>query len=147
MKISRDIKKYADNLDNIVEDIVNDTLEYAWEQVIEKAPIDTGEYVSSIQIENATKKGFKIKGRVYSDLKVITKSGESYLLGELLENGTRPHAIPNAFGWGWKYGFESPQYERTLDPDWHPGFRPIPHWQPAYDKASIKFDRLIKEKL
>lgn len=147
MKISKDIIKYSKDIDKKVEEIVNETLEYAWEEVVNNAPVDTGEYVSSIKIENASKSGFKIKGRVFSDLTVSTKSGETYVLGELLENGTRPHAIPNAFNWGVKYGFESPQYARTLEPDWHPGFNPIPHWQPAYDKAEIKIDNLIKEKL
>lgn len=147
MNISRQIKDYVDNLDNKVLDIVNETIEYAWEEVVNNVPVDTGEYVTSIQIEPATKQGNKITGKVVSHYTVTTKEGKEYLLGELLENGTYPHAIPNAFNWGVKYGFDSPQYKRTLQSDWHPGFAPIPHWQPAYDKANVKIDNLIKEKL
>lgn len=147
MKIERFIKDYSEELEDTIIEIVDETVQSIWQDVKNKAPIDTGEYISSITYEptHKTKKGYA--GSVYSDYTVTTKNGEEYLLGELLENGTDPHAIPNAFGWGDIYGYDSPQYERTTRPDWHPGMLPQPHWQPAYDNANDKIDRLLKEKL
>lgn len=100
------------------------------------APVGTGEYQNSISAKKTetTKNG--IKTRITSDLIVgpAKSTGKSYLLGSLLENGTSNHAIPNAFDWGRIYGYDSEQYKRTLDPNWHPGFIAMPHWVPALDK-------------
>lgn len=100
------------------------------------APVGTGKYQNSISVKKTetTKNG--IKTRITSDLIVgpAKSTGKSYLLGSLLENGTSNHAIPNAFDWGRIYGYDSEQYRRTLDPNWHPGFIAMPHWVPALDK-------------
>ena len=151
LKISKEIKKYSDDLDNKLKDIVNSTLLFTYEELVAKAPADTHYYISQMQVDNAEKKKKNIiYGRVFNDIVVTSKAGDIYCLGELLENGTRPHAIPNAFGKGYYYGYvdENGKYHKgTLDKDWHPGFRPIPHWQPAYEKAIIHMDRLLKERL
>lgn len=148
--ISKQIKEYSNSLDGKLEEIVNDTLKYAYEEIVKIAPVDTHFYVSQMDIENAKRSKHKVTGRLFNNVKVSTKEGKSYLLGELLENGTRPHAIPNAFGKGYYYGYTDKNgkfHKGTLDDDWHPGFKPIPHWQPTYEKASIYIDKLLKEKL
>ena len=148
--ISRQIKDYSNSLDGKLEDIVNKAIIFAQEEVVSKAPVDTYNYVSQMAIEKAKREKNIVSGRVFNNVVVTTKGGKTYALGELLENGTRPHAIPNAFGKGYYYGYtdENGRFHKgTLDDDWHPGFKPIPHWQPAFDKTSIYLDKLLKEKL
>lgn len=100
------------------------------------APVGKGEYQNSISVKKTETTENEIKTRITSDLIVgpAKSTGKSYLLGSLLENGTSNHAIPNAFDWGRIYGYDSEQYRRTLDPNWHPGFVAMPHWVPALDK-------------
>ena len=76
---------------------------------------------------------------------VVSKAGTEYNLGYLLENGTLEHAIPNAFNWGVIYGFKSEKYKRTLQPDWHPGFKEIPHYYPALNLNKALYDKKIDE--
>lgn len=144
MKIEKAMYDLKQELHSKVINVVNQVLEEAQQELQATAPKDTGFYASNMKVERAEKKGSIIQGRVYNDSTVYTKDGKEYSLGEILENGTPPHAIPNAFGWGYIYGFESPQYYRTLESDWHPGTLPQPHWQPVYDKSVIKLERLLK---
>lgn len=148
--ISRQIKEYSNSLDGKLEEIINEALSYAYDELVAKAPVNTYNYVSQMDVDNAKRSNHIVSGRVFNNVVVYTKGGKSYSLGELLENGTRPHAIPNAFGKGYYYGYtdENGKFHKgTLDDDWHPGFKPIPHWQPAFDKTSIYLDKLLKEKL
>lgn len=148
--ISRQIKEYSNSLDGKLEEIVNSAIIYAQEEIVNQAPVDTYNYVSHMTIEKAKRNKHIVKGRVYNDVVVKTKEGKTYLLGELLENGTKPHAIPNAFGKGYYYGYtdENGKFHKgTLDDNWHPGSIPIPHWQPTFEKTSIYLDKLLKEKL
>lgn len=95
----------------------------------------SGEYSKSIKVGNTQINGNRITTQIYTGLTVNAKStGNSYNLGFLLETGTNPHAIPNAFNWGVIYGYDSPMYKRTLEPDWHPGFPAMPHFIPALNK-------------
>ena len=71
----------------------------------------TGKFIASIEIGNTEKNGNKISTFIGSDLTVTSKTGDSYNLGKLLETGTMPHAIPNAFGFGEWFG---------IDPNFHP---------------------------
>ena len=100
------------------------------------APVGTGQYLNSIKTGETEVGEKSIKTKITSSLVVgpAKSTGKSYLLGSLLENGTSHHAIPNAFNWGVIFGYDSEQYRRTLDPNWHPGFVAMPHWVPALDK-------------
>ena len=144
MKIEKAIYDLKEELHKKVIDVVNEVLIEAQQELKATAPKDTTFYANNMKVERAEKIGTIIKGRVYNDTTVYTKDGMEYSLGEILEHGTKPHAIPNAFGWGYIYGFESPQYYRTLQEDWHPGTSAQPHWQPVYDKSVIKLERLLK---
>lgn len=75
------------------------------------APIDTGVYRESIVVYDQQVSPDRISVEIGTDYKVQAKDGSTYLLGYLLESGTRPHAIPNAFGFGENFGTE---------PDFHP---------------------------
>lgn len=104
----------------------------------------TGKYASSIHVTPTKSSSKQISTKIVSNLTVTAKSnGNTYNLGFLLENGTGMHAIPNAFGWGDIFGYDSAMYKRTLQPDWHPGFEAIPHFKPALNKNK----RLYKEEI
>ena len=113
------------------------------------APFDTGLYEESIKVSPMETEGFTISTKIYTDEQVVTKSGIAYNLGFLLENGTDPHAIPNAFGWGDKYGYDSVRYKRTLEKDWHPGTMAQPHFTTALQQNETTYlqniDKAIKE--
>lgn len=128
-------EKWQKDIDNEVMEAQEKTAQQIWEDVITYAPVKTGEYISSINIDGPTKEGNEIKTFIGSDLTVEAKStNKSYNLGYLLEHGTLPHAIPNAFNWGVIYGFDSPQYARTLQYNWHPGMYANPHYRMALEK-------------
>lgn len=137
----KDISQLTAFIDKITKETIpnivkanENTAKTIWEDIVNKAPINTGNYVSSIKIYPTEMKDNKISTFIGSDMKVKTKDGKSYLLGELLEYGTNPHAIPNAFNWGEIYGYDSKMYERTLDPNWHPGTISQPHFKPSLQK-------------
>lgn len=145
-------KKWQKEIDNQVIEAQRKTAEVVWEDIIANAPVKSGEYISSIQIEDTKKEGHTITTLIGSDLKVgPTKWGPSadpfnkdkglsnnapagteYCLGYLLEHGTLPHAIPNAFGRGFYWG--SNGKKGTLDPNWHVGTIAQPHYAPAVEK-------------
>lgn len=104
------------------------------------APVgETGEYRNSIKISDTKVTENSIETEIYTDEVVETTDGKVYNLGFLIENGTMPHAIPNAFDWGRIYGYDSDMYKRTLDPNWHPGTNPQPHFIPALQKNKFKY--------
>ena len=73
-------------------------------------------------------------------------AGTRYNLGYLLEHGTAEHAIPNAFGRGYHWNYTDSDgnfYKGTLEPDWHPGSKAVPH----YKLALIKNKKVYKESI
>ena len=73
--------------------------------------------------------------------------GKVYNLGYLLENGTFEHAIPNAFGRGFTYGYTDTMgryHKGTLDKDWHPGTIAQPHYALALEKNRKLYKDNIK---
>lgn len=148
MKTLDDLVKRLDNwqknIDNQLMEAQRETAEKIWEDVIDNAPVRTGKYIDSIHIEGPEKKDNEISTFIGSDLIVEAKSnGKRYNLGYLLEHGTLPHAIPNAFDWGNIYGFDSEQYLRTLEYNWHPGM----YANPVYRMALVKNKKLYKDSI
>ena len=95
------------------------------------APANTGEYAESIKLGETTYDGATIKTEIYTDATVQTKAGVVYNLGYLLEHGTLQHAIPNAWGKGYTFGYTDDKgiyHKGTMDPDWHPGTPEQPHF-------------------
>lgn len=70
------------------------TIEQIHNDVLTKAPSNTGEYASSIKIKNATFEENKIKARVFTDL----KSEDGYYIGRMIENGTGIYALEPHIG-------------------------------------------------
>jgi len=133
-------KEWGKNIDKRLMDAQQETAQKIWEDVIEYAPYKSGDYVASIQVDETIKEGNTISTFIGSDLCVgPTKwtGGKIYNLGYLLENGTFEHAIPNAFGKGFYYGFTDSKgvfHKGTLDKDWHPGAIAQPHYALALEK-------------
>lgn len=134
-------------IDNIIK-AQRDTAEVIWNDVIANAPYKTGDYVASIQLGETKVEGNIISTSVYTDATVTTLSGTSYNLGKILEYGTAPHAIPNAWGKGYTFGYvgkDGKYHKGTMDPDWHPGSISRPHFLPALRKnEALYYDNIRK---
>lgn len=134
---SIDLSKFGDKLiENLIKEQSNTG--YVIQQDAKFfAPANTGEYRRTIKLKETTFDGKEIRTEVYTDATVSTKDGINYNLGRLLEEGTRPHAIPNAWGKGYTFGYmdELGNYHKgTMDPDWHPGTPEQPHFIPALQR-------------
>lgn len=146
-KLTKDLENLKTRVLNNVKEAHRETAEEMWETVVQNAPYNTGEYIASIKLGDTEDTGTSFKTMVYTDLVVgpAISTGKSYNLGFLLETGTDPHAIPNAFDWGRIYGYDSEMYKRTLDPNWHPGTVAQPHFHPALQYAKeIQKDKIRK---
>lgn len=140
-KIQKNIFKDMEEAQKeVAENICNDTKELA--------PSNTGMYRDSIHTTKTNIKNKTLNTNIVTDLTVTAKSnGNIYNLGFLLETGTEMHAIPNAFGWGDIYGYNSDMYKRTLRKDWHPGFESMPHFIPSLNKNKDTYIKAIKDVL
>ena len=122
---------------NIIKDLVEaqrETAESICEDAKTFAP-GKGPYRSTIRVKDTKVGRNTISTEITTDFVVEAKfNGNVYNLGYLLENGTLQHAIPNAFGRGYTYGYIDKygiRHKGTMDKDWHPGFAPFPHFIPA----------------
>ena len=135
---------------NIIKDLIKvqkETAKSICEDAKTFAP-GKGPYKESIKVSETEIKNNKITTKITTDLTVEAKSnGNFYNLGYLLENGTMQHAIPNAFGLGYTYGYVDrygTRHKGTLDKDWHPGFAPLPHFIPALLLNKEKYNIAIQ---
>lgn len=142
MKIEKAITEYKKDLNIKVEQIVNQVLEEALQELKATAPEDAGLYKFEMKKENATRQGNIIKGRVYNDSTVYTSDGREYSLGEILEYGTKPHLIRPVESNYLHFNVNGNDVFTKLVH--HPGTMPQPHWQPVIDKTEIKLERLLK---
>lgn len=120
--IGVDLDKFTKKLESNLMQANRNTAERIWEHLVEHSNMNTGAYIASIQIDNTIKEGDKISTFIGSSLQVTNKEGKSYNLGQLLETGTMPHAIPNAFGFGEDFG---------IDPNFHPGMKAYNNYRNA----------------
>lgn len=134
--IGSDLDKFSNRLINNLKQAQRNTAESIWENLVENSNMKTGVYIASIQIEDTKEEGGKISTFVGSDLQVTSKAGDSYNLGLLLETGTRPHAIPNAFGFGENFG---------IDPNFHPGMKAYNNYRNALNQNINTYRENIKK--
>jgi len=133
------IDKKVNNIDKVVAKVQEKIAQNTCDDIKELAP-GNGTYRDSIKVYPSEIKDGVITTFVGSDMTVgPTKwtGGVSYNLGYLLEHGTTQHAIPNAFDYGFYYGFTDASgrfHKGTLDPDWHPGTIAQPHYAIALEK-------------
>lgn len=139
------IERKANNIDRFVAKVEQKVAEKIKDDIIVNAPYKTGAYVNSIQIYPTEIENNRITTFIGSDLTVgPTKwtGAKLYNLGFLLEHGTFQHAIPNAWGKGFYYGYtdESGRFHKgTLDENWHPGTIAQPHYRLALEKNKKLF--------
>ena len=134
-------------LNNLIQ-AQKETADIVCEDVKTLAPSKTGQYRESIKVGETIRDINIIETPIYTDAIVETKSGIKYNLGYLLETGTDPHAIPNAFGFGNYYGYidsNGKYHKGTLDPDWHPGFVSMPHFSLGLENNKLLYRRKIRE--
>ena len=135
-QVGVDLDKFTDRLKNNLKQAQRNTAERIWEHLSVNANMKTGAFIASIQIGNTEEDGDTIKTFIGSDLTVTSKAGDSYNLGQLLETGTMPHAIPNAFGWGENFG---------IDPNFHPGMRAYNNYRNALnDNIAVYKENISK---
>lgn len=147
-QLKKDLGRMATNVKRELARAQRETAEQIRDDAKMMAP-GNGEYSESIMVRKTIIKGDDISTIVST--KVLTpvakSTGRQYNLGFLLETGTDPHAIPNAFDWGRIYGYDSDMYKRTLQKDWHPGFVSMPHFIPALNRNKALYRRKISEAL
>ena len=146
-KLSVTINKFTKNAIKNIEEAQRKTAQRIWEDVVNIAPMDTGNYVSSIQISPTLKDGNTIRTEIFTNATVSTLGGTTYNLGFLLENGTSPHLIEpvNANVLHFVINGEDIFAKRVH----HPGTVAQPHFKPALDKNKITYveniARAVKE--
>lgn len=147
MKISRDLTDYIGDIDDEVTNIINDVLQSTYNELVQKcAEKNWGEYANQMKIERVKKVGNSIVGSVSNDVKVISKgNGKEYLLADILEHGTRPHLIEPVEKDALHFTIGKEEIFTKLVH--HPGTKPQPHWQDAYENASIKLDKMLGDRL
>jgi len=114
--IGTDLEKFSERLTQNLIKAQKNTADNIWYDLISNANLKTGAFIQSIEVEDTKQEGEKISTFIGSGLQVTSKAGNSYNLGLLLETGTSPHAIPNAFGFGENFG---------IDPNFHPRYESI----------------------
>lgn len=89
-----DFDKFGKNVVKKLMEAEKNTAESIWNDVVANAPMDTGEYVSSISVDDPIYKKDTIKTVIGSDL----KTEDGYFLGRMLENGTGIYALEEHIG-------------------------------------------------
>lgn len=89
-----DFDKFSKNVVKKLMEAEKNTAESIWNDVVANAPMDTGEYVSSISVDDPIYKKNTIKTVIGSDL----KTEDGYFLGRMLENGTGIYALEEHIG-------------------------------------------------
>lgn len=145
--LSVDISKFGDRvIDNLIKAQSN-TAYVVQQDAKFLAPVDSGAYRDSIELGETTYDGNVIRTSVYTDATVSDFFGNTYNLGKLLEEGTRPHKIEpvRANVLHFKKGGEDVFAKYVF----HPGTVAQPHLLPALNrnialyKANIR--KAIKE--
>lgn len=139
-RLSTDLERFSKKLDDHLKQAQRNTAEKIWENLVENSNMKTGDYIASIQVEDTKQDENKISTFIGSGMQVTSKAGDSYNLGQLLETGTMPHAIPNAFGRGEEFG---------IDPNFHPGMKAYNNYRNALNENITTYkeeiSRAIKE--
>lgn len=116
-----------------------DTAKVMWEDIVNEAPLKSGEYITSIKLSDTKVEGDVIKTSVYSDLRVYwPKKGTNIPLAAFLEWGTGPLGeSTNNYKHGYPYTTDAPwnyetEMQLILTGTW--GMKARPHFYPALQK-------------
>ncbi|MBR4486117.1 HK97 gp10 family phage protein [bacterium] len=141
--LSVDISKYGERvIDNLIK-AQSDTAYVIQQEAKYLAPVNTGKYRDSIQLGETTYDGNNIKTQVYTEASVISSNGNTYNLGQLLEEGTSPHIIEpvNAKVLHFQIMGEDIFIKRV----YHPGTISQPHFIPALQKNVALYKSNIRK--
>lgn len=144
-QISIDLDKFSKNVINNLVNAQQESARKIWSDVVSTAPMKTGNFISSIEVSDTSVNNGEIKTIIGSRMQVVSNEGKAYNLGFLLETGTNPHSIPNAFNWGEIYGYDSEEYKQTLKGDWHPGTKPLNFYHNALEKNKTDYYKSISK--
>jgi hypothetical protein len=142
----RDISEMATVLTNKLEEKLEklkqaqrDTAKVIWEDTVNEAPLNVGDYISSIKLSDTDFKDDVIKTSVYSDLTVWwPKKSMNIPLSAFLEWGTGPLGeSTNTYPHGYPYTTDQPwnlatEIQLELTGTW--GMSARPHFYPALQK-------------
>lgn len=137
------LEKWENNIDNQIMEAQQQTAQKIWEDVIAYAPLKTGRYISSINVDETKKEGNVISTFIGSKLKVgpTLRDGNVFNLGYLLEHGTMPHDIYPIMSEYLVFEIDGKKiFTKHVS---HPGTTAQPHYQ----LALIKNKKLYKDNI
>lgn len=142
-KLTEYIGKFTDKVIQNVSKAQRETAEKVWEDIVQDAPMDTGNYVSSIKLGDTVKVGDTISTEIYTNATVSTMGGKTYNLGYLLENGTSPHLIEPVVANVLHFQINGEDiFAKRV---YHPGTIAQPHFIPALMKNKQLYKENIKK--
>lgn len=155
----RDIKEMAfvlssklDEKLKKLEQAQKDTANQIWEDTIADAPLNAGEYISSIKVSDTEFKNDVLTTSVYSDLLVFWKKKNINVpLAAFLEWGIGPLGeVSNTFPHGYSYTTDAPwdyatQMQFELTGTW--GREARPHFYPSLQKNVALYKENIRKAL
>lgn len=137
--ISRKLNKIPDRMLQVLDETTTEMLE----EVKANANYDTGTFVESFYQVPATMDNKKAISSIGNSLVVSSSNGNSYNLGYLLENGTRPHDIFPMNAKALKFTIDG----RTIFAGkvHHPGTQPYLFYYNALQNAIPRLGRRVSE--
>lgn len=157
-KLSYDLETWSKNIEKNIINAQRDVAKKIWEDVIDEAPVNGGDYISSIQVSDTEIKNSKIKTSVFTDL----LSNDGYVIGRMIENGTGIYALEPHIGHtktfrksGYQYWYvpassvDRPLGEKIIikGKEFYVAYAqpPKPHWKPSLNKNKSFYIDKIKE--
>ena len=140
---SIDISRKLQHIPDRMLDALNETTSEMLEEVKATANYDTGTFVESFYQVPATKNDDIAISSIGNSLVVTSSEGNSYNLGYLLENGTRPHDIfpINANALKFTINGETVFAKKVH----HPGTQPYLFYYNALQNAKPRLGKRVSE--
>ena len=136
--LETDITYFLGKINDRLVEVQKETANNIMNDAKQLAPVgETGLYRESIKVSDTRVTENSIETDIYTDMTVSSLSGVKYNLGYLLENGTNPHTIlPKRSD---VLVFEKDGETIFAKKVNHPGFKPMPHFIPAFKKNKYKY--------
>ena len=135
--LETDITHFLGKITDRLVEVQKETANNIMNDTKQLAPVgETGEYRNSIKVSDTKVTENSIETDIYTNMTVSSLDGVKYNLGYLLENGTSPHTIlpKNSDVLVFEKDGET-IFAKKVN---HPGFKPMPHFIPAFKKNKYK---------
>ena len=140
---SIDISRKLNSIPEKMTDVLNTTTSEMLEEVKANANYKTGTFVESFYQIPATSDGKKVVSSIGNSLVVHSLQGNSYNLGYLLENGTRPHDIFPLRANALRFTIDGKTvYAKEVH---HPGTHPYLFYYNALENAKPRLGRRVSQ--